>query len=486
MDFSGKAPVNYFCTWNLQNITARALYEKTQQDSEILKYIFDSGETFTDARAMLCEPFLFGKEGAVHQYPDLRGDLYLVIDDGWDLPFYANPYHASLFGSMIMDSKRFSSFRGNPAQRLKALNEEVKRHGWRGLGLWISSQMTGADYNKPYQRERFLQYFAERIEWCKYADIRYLKVGGGYHSKTVALRALLTELANEIFPELTVEHTVPHMPLNGDPQNGFYSYEDTSIYADAQEIASFSEVFRTHDVLGENLSSAITLDRIVDILPHCKGYLNCEDEMYLGAALGCTLGIRRCCMPDEQRAQEVYAAVKWQRYAPAFVGTELACSKDRLVDYHRFNTKDTWYQGVFDKQILQAAPAVVARNAPTPVLENQNHNAYIVCSQNPNGAYTIASIDCTSKTEQDENPSVRVKLQTPAHVGVLGWFARLTLIFDRPVACVQAYSLFDGSCYDLTDCCTDHVLCVKEAQLQAMHRATDRSSSAIRLAVLYK
>ncbi len=452
----------------------------------MLKYIFDQGERQTDARAILHEVFLFGANGAAHQYPGIRQDLFLVLDDGWDVPFSAKIDNPSVFGSLIPNEKRFSSYRGTPAQRLRALNEDAKRLGWRGLGLWVCPQIVGEDYNKPFNREKFIQYYTERMEWCKYADIRYWKVGGGYHASNIALRTLLVELARQIFPALILDFTSPHVPFNGDPQNGFYSYEDAPYYEEARELASISDVYRVHDILGENLSCAITLDRVVGLLSGTDTILNCEDEMYLGTALGCALGIRRCDDETEERLGEVYAAVKWQRYAPAFSGTELACSNERLVDHHRFNQEDTWYAGAYDKQFLQAAPAVVARNTPLPILQSQDHNAYVVCSQNPSGAYSIASIDCTSKTEQDADPAVLCKIEAPERIGVFGTFERLTLLPKKTVRSVILQSLFDDAKTDITThAVQDGTIVLTKALLQSMHRATDRSAGAIMLTVTY-
>lgn len=39
-----------------------------------------------------------------------------------------------------MNTERFPSFTGEPAERLKALTDSVEALGWKGLGGWICTQ----------------------------------------------------------------------------------------------------------------------------------------------------------------------------------------------------------------------------------------------------------------------------------------------------------------------------------------------------------
>jgi len=60
---------NYFCTWHLM-------------------YWFpdNGGVPNLQTRDVLCDELLFGENGiAARHYPEVRKDLYLLLDDGWDV-----------------------------------------------------------------------------------------------------------------------------------------------------------------------------------------------------------------------------------------------------------------------------------------------------------------------------------------------------------------------------------------------------------------
>ena len=66
----------------------------------------------------------------------------------------------------------------------------------------------------------------------------------------------------------------------------------------AHNLLIFSDVLRTYDITAQ-LSVPTTLDRVVQILasfdslPKGKGIINCEDEPYVAASLGCAIGVMR-------------------------------------------------------------------------------------------------------------------------------------------------------------------------------------------------
>jgi len=100
------------------------------------------------ARASLNEELLLGKQGWARQFfRRTRGDLYLVLDDGWDTP--PSGSMVEHLSSMVLDPGRFPSFQDDtPAQRLKSLNDAVKAAGWRGIGVWLPANESG-----PYMDE---------------------------------------------------------------------------------------------------------------------------------------------------------------------------------------------------------------------------------------------------------------------------------------------------------------------------------------------
>ncbi len=125
---AGSAP-NYWCTWKLQE----ALSGQSNGTENI--------------RNILSENFLLGKSGwAKKMFPQIRGDLYLLLDDGWDIPRILirvqNPIknisHENL-SSFMLDASKWPSFTGKPAQQLAELNTAIQAEGWKGIGLWVAA-----------------------------------------------------------------------------------------------------------------------------------------------------------------------------------------------------------------------------------------------------------------------------------------------------------------------------------------------------------
>ena len=120
---------NYWCTWRTQAVV---------RNNKTLKKV----NTFSPASVM-GEEFLFGEVGALNKIGlDIRKDLIVVLDDGWDVPKeikpvlvlskvpkediphnlgkYANEdYHK--YGSFVLDDEKFPSFKGKPEEKLKKL-----------------------------------------------------------------------------------------------------------------------------------------------------------------------------------------------------------------------------------------------------------------------------------------------------------------------------------------------------------------------------
>ncbi len=408
---------SYWCSWQAQNIMAVIV-----------------GDAAKGARDMLDEALIFGESGYVHQYGDVRGDLYFLLDDGWDVDYDVNPNQdPACFGSLIMSEKRFPSVQGlPPAQRLGVINRMVKSHGWKGLGLWVAAQRCAEDYQAPFS-ERDLAYWRERILWCRDAGVEYWKVDWGAHADHNAFRKALTEMAGQLYPALIIEHATCMLPLNAyehaDPAlQGRYAGED-SVNALAKDAVTFSQVFRSYDVLGA-LSIPTTLDRLATLLPIAKGYVNGEDECYISAALGCTVGVMRSHYYTDKirevgddrtwRLDEVTAALHWQRIAPPFIGTQTACSEDILFDEQYFDHGSTWYGDVFGKHVRQGAPARIARNlCVNSVWAEGEVKPYVVASLHPNGAYCV-SVQPRRINGARHYPGACVHCNVPSGVDTVG------------------------------------------------------------------
>lgn len=413
--------LNYYCTWASQNFIA------------------------------MNEDVVFGDGGYADIYPEQRENLYLVFDDGWDVPYGAGANGTSEFGSLIVDPEKFPSYTGTPAERLKKFNDALKARGWRGLGIWVSPQMYGENYGIRYadDPEKHKEYWRERMLWCKYADVRYWKVDWGKDS-SVESRRMMTELAKEVFPELVLEHAKCMGPINGVVEEGKMRFCDNKgQYETVLQTLTFAEAFRSYDVTDDMLSATSTLDRLVSILPYAVGVVNSEDELYMGVSLGCSVGIMRSHFGKDlfrmnRRLDEVAAAVKWQKYAPSFAGGELNVSDRILEDECFFKERDTWYSKIINSTVVQKAPAVTARNTELPIVAESEKMPFVLASPNPTGAYSLAAIKRKMYLENTEAPIVSCNVGNTDKVGVFGDFKEITLCFDAPVRSIFAESLIRG------------------------------------------
>ena len=393
---------SYYCTWLAQNFIASDAGEKRAA----VRPEFTGDQGANCARDKINEHTVFGNGGMAQI--NARADLYLVLDDGWDVPYQTDPSVSKhSFGSLEVNEERFPFAKGNPAERLRALNGRVKGLGWKGLGIWVAAQRCGKDYKLPFS-EADEEYWRERIFWCKQAGVTYWKVDWGTSEHDNAFRKFLTETAREIYPALTIEHAVCCPPVNGMTEAlqcgavGRFK-GDKKISGLSKEAVLFSEVFRTYDVTPQ-FSVASTLDRIAYLLPYAKGYLNVEDELYLASALGCQMGIMRSVYgkglddwDDSDRLQEADAALAWQKFAPPFAGGKVEISEEILADEWAFKENEFWYQSINGRTIRQGAPAAVSRNAPLPEVKDgkTGEKPFVVCALDPNGAYSVAVLPRT-------------------------------------------------------------------------------------------
>ena len=79
----------------------------------------------------------------------------------------------------------------------------------------------------------------------------------------------------------------------------FAPWDDGRVLAETLEVLRFSSVLRTYNVIHQ-FAGPSTLDRVAQLVaskpaqaPGDGGLLLCEDQVYLGAGLGCAMGIMR-------------------------------------------------------------------------------------------------------------------------------------------------------------------------------------------------
>ncbi len=489
---------SYWCTWGTQNWVVS--YGKGEWTPEKLAFLGDQAGA-SGARSMMNEASLFGEDGFLQLYPEIRSDLYFMLDDGWDVPYGAgDTISHKVFGSLELNEQRFPSVKGNPQERLSELNNRVKAAGWKGLGIWIAAQRATNDYEKPFS-DVDKEYWETRIRWSKFADIRYWKVDWGSQTQNNNFRKFLTDAAKTLYPELVIEHATCMIPVNGTEEQAVAGKicrfaDDKKICALAESVAGFSQVFRTYDYLPA-LAAATTLDRVARLLPVAEGYLNCEDEVYLGAAMGCQLGIMRSkygigVESENSRLDEPVAAVKWQRYAPPFVGGQFRCSSDILVDEYHFEKNETWYSVLNEKTVRQGAPMTVARNTQLPEVQSNGVLPYVVASRHPNGDYAVCVLPRNvSNTSVYVGGYVTCKLDhQPERVAVFGNADQFDFQYKNAVRIqkVIAQSLLDDGCQDITEVIelTEKGFCVAGRDLLSLWRTKDLSAPAIMLTVTYQ
>jgi hypothetical protein len=439
----GRTP-GYWCTWGAQNYT--------MPDVELLNHSMIA--------ANLTEEHMFGESGwATAAYEKVRPDLYILFDLGWDVPASTEFDEARWkLGSLSVADDKFPCCTGTATDRLRKLNERTRAAGWRGAGVWIACQAQGDGKDGRMLEGKALEdYWRERVRWSRHAGIEYWKVD--YGARGPELRRLISHIAAEEAPELVIEHGKGVGPLNDeeswDPSwtmhgtGGYRAWDEGRVLAEAVELLQFSHVLRTYDVTAQ-LSIPTTLDRVAQILADApadtnpEAILNAEDEVYLGAALGCALGVLRHPMWGElpgraydpfqvkHRTDEVVRAVRWQRIAPGMgIGAApVRLSERRLKDAWTFREGDSWAPRVIGREVFQTAPAIVARGMPLPKVEAEGEPPYVVASRHPGGATAVAALARVSTERGIYRPRADVTVEladTAAPLGIFGHFRSLTL-----------------------------------------------------------
>jgi len=449
------------------------------------------GEEGLTVRDIMCEKFLFGEDGiAVTQHPESRNKLYLLLDDGWDVKSsmrgaldeeeWFKPY----LGCCQISEEKFPDYGDTPEERLKTMADKIKALGWRGLGIWISPTISyGRDV---IGRELdFMDFWKLRLEWSKYAGVAYWKVDWGSFDISDRHKKQLMLEKSKIYPELVIENAFVRPPINQKGEESAFSL------AAHRYRLSYSDVLRIYDTTFP-MSLPTTLSRVAALLvyppamePGALGLINAEDELYVCAALGLTMGIMRYDMgsvelagggnesyggtgpfpatrPARKQLDEVIRAANWQEVAPAFsigLGNSII-STQRNSDRWKFTRDQTWNQSYCDKEFLeQRAPRIIARNAPLPVITSKYDEAeypYIAASRNPNGALSIASFGRVAIDRGYYTCAADVLWDAGAlsgPVGIFGVFNSLELRFNQDLSGKRVYAgdLLDGVLYDITD-----------------------------------
>lgn len=469
-----KAP-NYWCTWYWQNYLILKGQKVTNPDA---------GTIYTNkaAREGMNEKNIFGKQGmAVVMLPKTRSDYYFVVDHGWQ----DKSIPENTFFSLIMDTLDFPRYAHlGLKERINQMNIDIKALGWKGLGLWVRGNPSEEEMRKF-------------IEWSKYAGIEYWKIDGGDIKYYYA-----SEIKNQIYPELTLEHITGAGPIN--PKwdiSGLSLYpsvynieEAVSQKLDASlntatekvekslDVIKNTDVFRTYDA-APLLVSTTTMQRIHDILVQTAGHveykalLNIQDDPNIAAALGLVVAVKRHPMNTprmykgkdfhlqisgnrhvDKRLNEMDRFVLWQRIAPpmpAGFGT-YQFSKHNLIDSIVFQENDTWFKPSHGKMVRQSAPAILARNIALPEVKYKELAPYVMASKFPNGAIAIATEGRVTPSQSWIHPKAdivlkEVKVNKP--IGIFGYYESLTLELEQNLSqeiTIYAQDLLSKKAIDIT------------------------------------
>ena len=512
---------NYFCTFGWQeHYHPRKLLEKNAD-----KYArMDKNRL---AATMLNEETLLGENGLAHTlFPEARAGVYFLLDDAWDTPIVSpDPY----YGSCILNMDKFPSFAGTPAEGLRKLNQAFKDLGWRGIGLWIACQespaIMKAEAHKYADTKNAKEplYWVERMQWMAEAGIEYWKVDWGKQCNSVRYRRMLTALAEKYAPGLQVEHAnvfAPfNTPLSRDAAKAAKKEGQSWIFhmlaheqgrLSPQSLAKFvdlipvSHVVRLYDVTAQ-LGITTMIERAAQTLAAfgpdkpTDCLLNCEIIPYLGAGLGCCIGIMRHPRKDvafheqiikggreicenllgnaasdndalngaalfsTRKMLEIVRTLNWHRIAPPFPvgGHETHLSNTILTDTWDLRTPPSWYSGGFKDVLAQRAPATVCRNiAPVSVEACESESKgprvpYVLASRHPNGPVAIATLGRVSPETGYVNPKVAITAKIEnisAPVGLFGAFESVALkaASINPDVKVWAQDLAEKTPVDIT------------------------------------
>lgn len=414
-DVPTKAP-DYFCTWNIQG------YKANYTGSE-------------DTRAAINEQSMFGTgdwESWIEFFPEIREDLYFVMDDSWDIPQNVNNVPNDYLGLVELDTTRFPSFTGTPTERLAKLNEKVKSYGWKGVGGWVCAQQSETVEN----HDSIDDYWTERLKAAHAAGFDYWKVDWGTECRNDEWRRNLTRLGKIHAPNLYIEHAMKN------------------------EYVEFSDVFRTYDV--ENIiATPVTIQRVANLLTYhaeegAKGIINCEDEPFIAVGLGCAIGVMRHPykgnLPDgrqdfafppvgrnyKNRLDEVVRGVRWHRIAEPFgVAADACIDTVKLNDYWEVQAEETWVNRNPGDMLRESAPARISRNMPLPevMAVRADEVPFVMASRYPNDATAVVTTERTLGREC-VLPLVTVTVQIEdlyKPIGIFGKYKELVLKFREKV-----------------------------------------------------
>ena len=449
---------DYLCTWTLQGVTATKVGIHSNDAGDDHR---DVPDVLTDYRDALTDELLFGSECYYHPYDrTYRAGLYLLLDDGWDVPFGSNAKLETgrSFGACSPNREKFPNYGETPVERLKTLKRKAQDFGYAGIGLWIATETGGSGKGDLGIGEEARRYWAERARWCEEAGVSYWKIDWGKHCDP-EYRKMLTEVLRENAPHIIIEHAVCQPPYS-DMGNIGNRVKET------EKDLPLSDVFRLYDVVPPFKDSSMlmrvdeALSASIGMKPQygTKGILNAETCSSICAALGCAIGI----MDENSTDSSDEACLRWHRLAPPFSVYDADYKKSdlRLTDSFFFDRKPSWFLNVAGKHLKETAPAVMARGCELPEVKAVGDVLpFVIASKNPyTGAYSIATVKRTINPNSEIIGVADITFRVgslDAPIGIFGYYNSLTLVFDEPIGDARVYvqDMMAETATDVTEKC---------------------------------
>jgi len=299
----------------------------------------------------------------------------------------------------------------------------------------------------------------------------------------------MSELGRTYYPEMVMEHGMGTEPFNGRGVLRSCRTIDCKYYFNMPlALCTFSDVLRIYDLC--ELSHSTALDRIATFARYSSGYINSEDEVYMGAALGCTVGIMQSSLISNN-GEEPIAAIRWHRVAPPFIDRDVRTSQKILTE-SRFIKRAC---GLKEPRVVyQQAAAVIARRTALPEVCNGDAEgiAFVAASLNPEGAYSVGAFTRQSDTLDSVPPVVICRPEEAVpYIGVFGILDSVSFDFaqtGKNVTRVYAQGLIRGEGEDVSaEVLTENgQIRLTKAFLDRFNHASDESEPAVMLAVEYE
>lgn len=244
------------------------------------------------------------------------------------------------------------------------------------------------------------------------------------------------------------------------------------------------DVYRAYDVPAI-MSIPMKMDKLsralkYDAVDGSTALIDCEDEVYLAAALGLVFGVMRHPMrgtlpngePDpsfpslhrniKTKIDEVARAARWHRIAPAFSvnGSNTYISKNILTDnWHIENQAEeieSWWHFKDGDVIEKSAPSVICRGIKEPIVlpDKDGNIPFVVAAKNPKGAVSVATLGRTNYRDWF-NPlsDIIIDAEDAALFGIFGYYSSLKINTSavNSNTRVLAQDLLSYFAFDITD-----------------------------------